>query len=82
MAYSNRASTLRDIGEHARALADYNEAIRLDPNNQVALVNRGILYMKLSDAKHARADFNSVLALPPGDQWAADTAREGLGFLK
>ena len=67
MAYSNRASTLRDIGEHARALADYNDAIRLDPNNQVALVNRGILYMNFN-AKHARADFNSVLArLPPGD---------------
>ena len=70
------------MGQHDRALADYNEAIRLDPGNQVALVNRGILYMKMSDAKHARADFNSVLALPPTDKWATDTAREGLGFLK
>ncbi|MGT2436584.1 hypothetical protein ACU4GH_12570 [Bradyrhizobium betae] len=63
-------------------LADYNEALRLDPKNQAALANRGLLYMMMSDPKHARADFNNVLALPPDDKWAVDTAREGLGFLK
>jgi Flp pilus assembly protein TadD len=70
------------MGQHDRALADYNEALRLDPKNQDVLANRGLLYMMMSDAKHARADFNSVLALPPSDKWAMDTAREGLGFLK
>jgi hypothetical protein len=32
--------------------------------------------------RRTRADFNSVLALPLSDQWAIDTAREGLGFVK
>ncbi|MGY4628399.1 hypothetical protein [Bradyrhizobium sp. USDA 4486] len=59
-----------------------NEALRLDPKNQDILVNRGLLYMMRSDAKHARADFSSVLALPPTDKWAVVTAREGLGYLK
>lgn len=36
MASNSRASALRDVGEHFRALGDYNEAIRLDTNNQVA----------------------------------------------
>ena len=70
------------MGEHEAALADYNQALRLDPKNQDTLANRGLLYMMMSDSKHARADFNSVLALPPTDKWAMDTAREGLGFLK
>jgi Tfp pilus assembly protein PilF len=70
------------MGQHDRALADYNEAIRLDPKSQLALVNRALLYMMMSDHKHARADFDSVLALPLTDKWAVDTAREGLGFLK
>ena len=33
MAYRCRAAALARLGEHKRALADYDAAIRLDPND-------------------------------------------------
>jgi len=45
------------MGEHDRALADYNEALRIDPKNQDTLANRGLLYMMMSDAKRALNGF-------------------------
>jgi tetratricopeptide (TPR) repeat protein len=34
--FRNRGDAYTDKGDHDRALADYNEAIRLDPNNERA----------------------------------------------
>src|SRR5659263_85468 len=42
--YRNRAVALRIKGDHDRAIADYNKAIRLDPKYVNALINRGISY--------------------------------------
>jgi cytochrome c-type biogenesis protein CcmH/NrfG len=42
-------------GDYDRAVADYNEAIRLDPNNAVAFCNRGRVKRNIHDAS-ANAD--------------------------
>ena len=42
--YSNRAVAYRDKGDNDRAIADLNEAIRLDPKLVMAFNNRGAAY--------------------------------------
>ena len=45
------------------ALADFNEAIRLDPNLAVAYMNRGVVYASKSDFDNAIADETKALDL-------------------
>src|SRR3954453_4404591 len=45
IAYSNRAGAYRQKGEHDRAIADYDEAIRLNPTDAFAYAHRGETYL-------------------------------------
>ena len=53
------------LGEYQRAKSDYDEAIRLDPDDGVAYYNRTIVHTRLGMDREAQAD--------------ADRA-DGLGF--
>jgi Flp pilus assembly protein TadD len=48
-----------------RAIADFNEAIRLEPNNAMQLNNRGHAYIKKGDYDRAIADYNEAIRLDP-----------------
>jgi Flp pilus assembly protein TadD len=37
-------------GDYHRALADYAEALRLDPSDALALCNRGVAKLKINDS--------------------------------
>jgi tetratricopeptide (TPR) repeat protein len=52
-------------GKNQEALAEFNRAITLDPNNEEALYNRGLLYQ--SDQQHQSAidDFTAANGLTP-----------------
>ena len=52
---TNRGIAYRDKGDTDRAIADLTEAIRLDPKNAHAYVNRGLVYEKLADFARARS---------------------------
>ena len=43
-AYTNRGIAYRAKGQPDRAIADYDQAIRLNPNFAMAFYNRGIAY--------------------------------------
>lgn len=45
------------------AMSDFNEAIRLDPENSVAYFNRGNIYMSLKDYKNALFDYDKAIEL-------------------
>ena len=76
------ASPHQEKGDHDRAIADFGEALRLDPDDARAYANRGAIYEKKGDLERARADFRAVLAMPPKDgDWAHNNARERLAAL-
>jgi tetratricopeptide (TPR) repeat protein len=49
-----------------RAIADYTEALRLDPKYTFAYYNRGDAYRYNGDLDRAIADYTEALRLVPG----------------
>lgn len=60
-----RADAYDDRGELARAIADYNEAIRLDPGNATAFENRGTAFLRNGNHDRAIEDYNEAIRLDP-----------------
>lgn len=64
--YSLRASIRLNVERDLEsALADYNEAIRLDPNVPLAHNDRGCIHMLKGDYEKALADFSAAISLDP-----------------
>ena len=52
-------------GDKQGAIANYNQAIKLNPNRAEIYYNRGITYRFLGDNQYAINDFTKVLQLNP-----------------
>ena len=65
IAYSNRGVAYWKKSEYDRAIADYTEAIALDPNDAIAYSNRGAAYKKRGEVDRAIADYTKAIALDP-----------------
>jgi tetratricopeptide (TPR) repeat protein len=61
---------------HDEALADYDRAIGLDPDNILAVAARGDTYLKLKQYDEALADYNRAIGLDPGYFWAVRSRGE------
>jgi tetratricopeptide (TPR) repeat protein len=64
--------------DYDRAISDFNEAIRLDPNFAMAYYNRGNAYFFKEDYKRAIADWESTLLIDPNNS----NARKVLELVK
>jgi tetratricopeptide (TPR) repeat protein len=64
-AYNRGGIAYDDKGEHDRAIADFDEAIRLDPKSAFAYNNRGGAYASKGDYARAIADYDQALTLDP-----------------
>lgn len=62
-AYNNRCKAYNDKGEHDRAIADCDEAVRLDPNSAAVYYNRAIAYDDKGDHAHAITDYSEAIWL-------------------
>jgi S1-C subfamily serine protease len=70
-AYNWRGIAYGIKGDYDRAITDYNEAIRLDPKNPRAFLNRGMMYYGFfKDYDRAIFDFTETLRLNPNDSIA------------
>src|SRR5215510_9047323 len=65
--YRNRGNAWRSKGDNERAIADYDQAIRLDPKNAVAYYNRGNAWWGKGDLDRAIADYDQAIGLDPKD---------------
>jgi lipoprotein NlpI len=65
IAYYSRGLAYYDKGDDDRAIAEYNEAIRLDPKLAPAYSNRGLAYDHKGDLGRAEADYNEAIRLDP-----------------
>lgn len=68
MAHYNRGNGYRENQDDDRAIADYSEAIRIDPNYEHAYYNRGITYDHKGDYDRAIDDYSDAIRLDPNDK--------------
>lgn len=66
-AYNNRGSAYLAKGDQERALADFAEALRADPQNAFAYANRGLARYIRGEYDSAIADDNEAIRLNPKD---------------
>ena len=65
LVYFYRGLTYLFKGDSDHALADLNQAIKLQPTFAEAYVNRGVIYIAKGDYSHALADSNQAIQLKP-----------------
>jgi tetratricopeptide (TPR) repeat protein len=63
----NRGIAWGAKGDYDRAIADYDQAIRLDPKHTAAYVNRGAAWSDKGDHDRAIADYTEAIRLNPED---------------
>jgi predicted Zn-dependent protease len=77
--FLNRGNAWKAKGDYERAIADYNEATRLNPQYAHALNNRGNAWEAKGEYERAIADYNEAIRLNPqyagafshrGDAWS------------
>jgi tetratricopeptide (TPR) repeat protein len=65
-----------ELGDLAGAVADYTEALRIDPKAQRALNNRACSLQTMNDLAGAERDFAKALKLDPTDPWPINNRAE------
>ena len=68
--YYDRAFNYHQQQEYDLALADYDQAIELEPSNEKALINRGLIYHSQGEDESAIADYNKAIAINPNNSAA------------
>ena len=65
VAYYSRGLAYYDKGDDDRAIAEFNEAIRLDPKFAYAYSSRGLAYDHKGNLDRADPDYNEAIRLDP-----------------
>jgi tetratricopeptide (TPR) repeat protein len=67
VAFSNRGLAWHDKRKRMRALADYSEAVGLNPKLANAYYGRGVVWSKEDEVERALADFTEAIRLEPNN---------------
>ena len=63
--YNNRGWDFYQKKDYDKAISDFNDAIKLNPNSALAYFNRGITYGDKKEYDKAISDFNDAIRLDP-----------------
>ena len=66
MAYNNRGTIYKDLGNYRQAIEDYDKAIEIQPRFAEAYNNRGVSYNFLGNYRQAIDDFSRAMEIKPG----------------
>ncbi|CAN7365952.1 caspase family protein [Bradyrhizobium sp. LjRoot220] len=58
-----RGETLRYMGEYDRALSDFNQAVRIEPDFAPAFTGRGLTFERTGDIERAKSEFRAALSI-------------------
>jgi tetratricopeptide (TPR) repeat protein len=61
--YTNRGVEYEIKKDYEKAIADHDQAIKVDPKNPAPYNNRGNVYLAKNDFEHALADFDQAIKL-------------------
>lgn len=67
-AYANLGTAYRQLGDRAKARENYEESLRINPNQAKALLGKGILLDQQGDAQQAVLDFARAAEIQPSPQ--------------
>jgi tetratricopeptide (TPR) repeat protein len=81
LAYRNRGNARADVGAGAQAVADFTEAIRLQPGDAGGYAGRGRARLAIHDVDGAIADYSEALRLAPATA-SYHTARGHAHFVR
>ncbi len=65
IAFNNRGSAYDNNKQYDRAIQDYDQAIKLNPNYAIAFFNRGRAYLNKGQYDHAIQDYDQATKLAP-----------------
>jgi tetratricopeptide (TPR) repeat protein len=68
--HSDRGVAHYYLGEKARAIEDYDQALRIDPGNAATYNDRGVAYYDLGDSRRAIEDYDTALRIDPDYAYA------------
>ncbi|MGI0480888.1 tetratricopeptide repeat protein [Geminocystis sp. CENA526] len=54
-----------ELKNHEKAISEYDQAIKLDPNNTLTYIARGVSYGELGEYDKAISDYTKVISLDP-----------------
>jgi tetratricopeptide (TPR) repeat protein len=81
-AYNSSGSAYAKLGQYQRAIEDFNQAIRLQPDDVAVHDNRGSAYYSMGQYQSAVEDYTMVIRITPNDSNAYNNrgnAYYGLG---
>ena len=68
--FNNRGNAYQSKGDYQRAIQDYDEALRIDPDSALAFNNRGSAYQHLGNSDRAIQDYDQAIRLDGGSALA------------
>ena len=83
--YLDRGNTLADEGRCPKAMKEFEQATRINPDSTDAWVLLGLCHMRLNQPKSAVSDFSAAIRLDPEDPFARynrGLARRSRGDIK
>ena len=80
-AYANRGIAHNELKQSDLALADFSQAIDLNPDYVYAYYNRANVYRELEEHKKAIADYSKVIELNPEHRYAHENRGDAYAAL-